>query len=106
MDVFRFVKLTQKANDPTRRYTIVSVAGERVGDAEVTPPREGTVAMSLTCSPSLSDAAREDVLTTTRRFLDELALGWGVHLVEGSASGEMGERPDGRFAVRLEFKAA
>ena len=105
MDVFRFVKLTQKANDPTRRYAIVSVAGERVGDVEVTPPQLGTVVMSLTCSPVLSDAARADALTTTRRFLDELALGWGVHLVEGSAPSEMGEQPDGRFVVRLEFEA-
>ncbi|WP_439624996.1 hypothetical protein [Gemmata sp.] len=105
MDVFRFVKLTQKANDPARRYTLVSVAGGRVAELEVIPPQKGTVVMSLSCSPVLSDAAREDALSTTRRFLEELALGWGVHLVETPAPVEMREQPDGRFAVRLEFEA-
>ncbi len=105
MDVFRFVKLQLKANDPTRRYALVSVAGERVGDLEVIPPGQGTVVMSLTCSPVLSDAAREDLLTTSQRFLDELALGWGVHLVEGPGSG-FREQSDGRFHVRVEFTTA
>ncbi len=105
MDVFKFVKLPLKANDSTRRYTTVSVAGEQVGDVEVTPPQRGAVVMSLTCSPVLSDAAREDALATTRRFLNELALGWGVHLVEGPASTEIREQPDGRFAARPAFEA-
>ena len=102
MDVFRFVKMPQKANDPTRRYTLVSVTGGRVADLEVVPPRQNAVVMSLTCSPVLSDAAREDALATTRRFLDELAVGWGVHLVEDAGSG-FAEQPDGRFHVRLAF---
>ncbi len=105
MDVFRFVKLPQQANDPTRRYTVVSVAGERVGDVEVVPPLRGKVVMSVVCYASLSDAARADALTTARRFLDELALGWGVHLVEGSETGGPQEQPDERFIVRLEYDA-
>ncbi|MBP3957926.1 hypothetical protein J8F10_21950 [Gemmata sp. G18] len=104
MDVFRFIKLTQKANDPARRYTIVTGQGIRVGDVEVTPPARDAVVLDLVLYPTLSDAAREDALNTTRRFLDELALGWGVHLNEGAGAREE-EQPDGKFRVRLEYRA-
>ena len=105
MDVFRFVKFPQRANDPTRRYAIVSGAGERVGDVEVTPPLRDAVHLDVVLRPTLSDAAREDALNTTRRFLDELALGWGVHLVERPGAGDLQEHPDGCFRVRLAFSA-
>ncbi len=105
MDVFRFVKLPLKANDPARRYAVVSVTGERVGELEVIPPKQDSVAVSLICAAALSDAAKEDAVTTTRRFLDELAVGWGVHLVDGPQS-ELQEQPDGRFLIQLELSTA
>ena len=104
MDVFRFVKLTQKANDPARRYYVVTGSGERVGDVEVIPPNGARVVMTVLLRPVLSDAAREDALDTARRFLDELALGWGAHLVEEARARRSGEEPDGNFRVRLEYR--
>lgn len=103
MDVFKFVKLANKANDPLRRYAVVS-GTDRVGDLEVLPPRDGTVVLTAEFKATLSDAAREDALNTALRFLDELALGWGVHLLEEHRDNE--ERPDGSFRSRVTFRAA
>lgn len=103
MDVFKFVKLTNKANDPLRRYAVVSGTA-RVGDLEVLPPRDGHVVLTAEFKAELSDAAREDALNTALRFLDELALGWGTRLTEEGRESE--ERPGGSFWSRVTFRAA
>ena len=103
MDVFKFVKRTPKANDPVRRYAVVS-GTDRVGDLEVLPPNDGAVVLTAEFGALLSDAAREDALATALRFLDELALGWGVHLREEHRAGE--ERADGTFRSRVTFRTA
>lgn len=81
MDVFRFVKLPQRANDRTRRYRLVrGLEGDDIGSIEVAGDAlEGsTVLLTVACHWILSDAVREDALATTRRFLTELARGWGL----------------------------
>lgn len=103
MDVFKFVKLANRANDPARRYAVVS-GTDRVGDLEVLPPRDGIVVLSADLKSALSDAAREDALGTVLRFLDELALGWGVQLIEERREGE--ERPDGSTWSRVTLHPA
>ncbi len=106
MDVFRFVKRPMRANDPTRRYQLVR-GHERdyVGDIEVNDASLGDVAVVLTlvCFPVLSDAAREDALSNTRRFLEELVTGWGLTLGEATTESEWVEQADGNFLVRLEY---
>ncbi|VTR96318.1 unnamed protein product [Gemmata massiliana] len=104
MDVFRFVKRAMKSNDPTRRYMLVTGDGTRAGDIEVIPPAHGTVRLDVVLRPVLSDAAREDALNTTRRFLDELAGGWGVQLDEGSGTSGLAEQPDGNYRVQIEYR--
>lgn len=107
MDVFRYAKLPQKPNDPTRRYRITQgQTNEHVGSVEVVPPKGDMVVMSVTCLSILSDAAREDALNTTRRFLDELAHGWGVQLLDVSGANQLEEHPDGNFHIRLEYRTA
>ena len=100
MDVFRFIKLTPKANDPARRYAVVCET-DRVGDLEVLPPHDRTAALTVDLKPGLSDAAREDALSTALRFLDELALGWGVELLDVRREDEA--RPDGGLRSRYTF---
>jgi len=103
MDVFKFVKRTPKANDLARRYAVVS-GTDRVGDLEILPPNDGAVVLTAEFKAVLSDAAREDALGTALRFLDELALGWGVHLLEEHRESE--ERPDGISRTRVTFRTA
>jgi hypothetical protein len=54
--------------------------GDHVGSVEVggKAPTGDTTVLTVTCMPVLSDAAREDALATTRRFLGELVAGWGL----------------------------
>lgn len=103
MDVFRFVKLTPKANDPARRYAVVSGVN-RVGDLEVLPPRDGAVVLVADLKADLSDAAREDALRTALRFLDELAPGWGVQLLDERREDEAS--PNGGVRSRFTFRTA
>jgi hypothetical protein len=107
MDVFRFAKLPQRANDPTRRYRLVrGQEKDHVGDVEITgdAPDGDTVVLSMTCHPVLSDAAREDALGTAHRFVEELAAGWGRAVVEGPAQVRWEGQPDGRFRVRQAYR--
>jgi hypothetical protein len=88
MDVFRFAKVPPQANDPTRRYRLLhGPANDLVGDVEIGggPTADTTVALTVTCAPVLSDAAREDALATARRFLEELVTGWGLAVLDGPA---------------------
>jgi hypothetical protein len=106
MDVFRFVKLPRRANDPTRRYCVVyGPQRENVGDLEISgdAPEGEHLILALTCRPVLSDAAREDALDTARRFLDELAAGWGHQLAEARHDGWT-ESADGTFSTRLDYR--
>lgn len=103
MDVFKFVKLPNRANDPLRRYA-VTAGVVRVGDLEVLPPSDGAVVLTVALGVALSDAAREDALNTAVRFLDELALGWGTHLLDERRETEA--RPDGSFRARVTFRTA
>jgi hypothetical protein len=104
MDVFRFAKVPPRANDPTRHYRLLH-AGARVGDVEITgdAPDGDAVALTMTCDPALSDAAREDALATARRFLEELVSGWGLAVLDGPADAAWEEQPDGRLRARLAF---
>ena len=107
MDVFRFAKLPPRANDRARRYQILwGEAREHVGDVEVggDAPDGDAVVLTVACRPVLSDAAREDALGTARRFLDELAAGWGLQVAEVAAGSVWSEQPDGDFRIRLEYQ--
>ncbi len=106
MDVFRFVKLPRRANDPTRRYFVVhGPQRENVGTLDISgdAPDGELLTLTLTCRPVLSDAAREDALNTARRFLDELAAGWGHQLAEVNRDGWT-ESADGTFVMRLDHR--
>jgi hypothetical protein len=107
MDVFRFARVPRRANDPTRRYRILSgEAGEDVGEVQVAgDARAGDpVVLTVTCGPVLSDSAREDALGTARRFLHELATGWGVPVAEAAGGGGWEEQVDGSSRIRLEYR--
>src|SRR6478735_2903327 len=107
MDVFQFAKVPRRANDPTRRYRILArEAGEDVGEVRVSGDGGAgdPVVLTVVCRPVLSDTAREDALGTARRFLDELAAGWGVPLAEAAGGSEWAEEPDGGFRIRLEYQ--
>jgi hypothetical protein len=107
MDVFRFVKLQRRANDPTRRYVVVyGEQRENVGDLEIggDVPDGEFLTLTLTCRATLSDAAREDALNTARRFLDELGAGWGHLLAEVRREENWVELPDGTFRMRVEYQ--
>ena len=107
MDVFRFAKLPLRANDPTRRYRVVrGVERDHVGSVEITGADArpgGTLVLTLVCLPVLSDAAREDALATTARFVEELSAGWGLHIEDGTRE-EWAEQPDGGFLKRIEYR--
>jgi hypothetical protein len=77
---------------------------DRVGELEVLPPNGGAVVLTAEFGAVLSDAARADALDTALRFLDELARGWGVHLLDGHRESE--ELPDGSFRTRVTFRTA
>lgn len=109
MDVFRFEKLPLRANDPTRRYRLVrGQEGDHVGDVELAGDApEGTrLLLTLRCFAVLSDASRDDALATTRRFLDEMATGWGLQVMDDSAEGKWEEQPDGSVRMRNEYRVA
>ena len=109
MDVFRFEKLPLRANDTTRRYRIVrGLERDQVGTVEVSgdAPEGESLQLTVVCQPILSDAAREDALATTRRFLDEMVTGWGLQVLESSEEAEWEEQPDGSFRVRREYRVA
>jgi hypothetical protein len=105
MDVFRFAKLPPRANDPTRRYQLVHGADQRVvGRVELDGDSAGdAVHLTITCHQDLSDAARQDALDTARRFVEELAAGWGRQVVEGADVPGWEQLPDGMYRTRLEF---
>ena len=106
MDVFRFARVPRRANEPARRYRVPwGEAGEDVGEVRVAgDARAGDrVVLTLACRAVPSDAAREDALGTARRFLDELAAGWGVQVAEATEGGGWAEQPDGGFLIRLEY---
>jgi hypothetical protein len=106
MGAFRFARLPPRANDPTRRYQLVTGSGpdqkvvgrlELIGDA----PDGDALHLALTCSPDLSDAARQDALDTARRFVDELAANWGRQVVEAAGEPAWEPLPDGKVGTRL-----
>jgi len=105
MDVFKYKKLQMQANDPTRRYELMrGLERDHVANVEIVgdPPRDNTLVVTVVCFGILSDAAREDALSNTRRFLKELVTGWGFELGESTESG-WAEQPNGRFLARLEY---
>ena len=106
MDVFRFAKLPKRANDPTRRYRLVRDEGETVGEMIIggDAPDGDAVTLTLACEAVLSDAARKDALGTARRFLDELAAGWGVQVAELPGGNGWSASPDGGSRVRLDYQ--
>jgi hypothetical protein len=107
MEVFRFVKVPFRANDLTRRYRIVrAVERDPVGDLEIAgdAPDGDSVILTVTCQPVLSDAAREAALGTARRFLDELAAGWGRQLAEVAVGTGWVEQPGGTWRVLVEYQ--
>lgn len=108
MDVFRFAKLPLKANDPTRRYRVVrGVERDHVGAVEITGADArpgGVLTMTVTCLPVLSDAARDDALTTAVRFVEELAAGWGLHLENSPRDAEWDAQPDGSFLQQVQYR--
>lgn len=107
MDIFRFVKQPQRANDATRRYRIVCGPNrEDVGEVEIggDAPEGDTALLTVACLPVLSDAAREDALGTARRFLTELATGWGIQLTEVADGAAWVEQPGGESRIRLEYR--
>ncbi|MCE9562869.1 MAG: hypothetical protein K8U57_12560 [Planctomycetes bacterium] len=109
MDVFRFAKVDPRPNDPTRRYRIVRrLEKDHVGDVEIggDAPTGHTVTLSVVCQPVLSDAAREDALSTARRFVDELVEGWALQLTEPATASGWVEQPDGSVRVQLEYRVS
>jgi len=108
MDVFRFVKQSPRANDPTRRYQLVrEVERDYVGNVQIQgTPEAAAVVLTLDCFPILSDAARDDALHNTRRFLEELVNGWGIGVGKVATESEWAEQPDGNFRVQLEYAIA
>jgi hypothetical protein len=104
---FRFAKRPQKANDRTRRYRILrGEEREHVGELEIaedTP--SGITAVSLFCFANLVGTGREIALGDARRFVDELAAGWGRQLVE-APGGTWVELPESRSVIRLGYRPA
>ncbi len=106
MNAFRFAKLPPRANDPTRRYQIVTGAAHTVvGLVEVTgdAPDGDTLRLTVTCYPELSDADRGHALDVARRFADELAAGWGRQAAEAADAPGWETLPDGKFRTRLDY---
>ncbi|MBA4190729.1 MAG: hypothetical protein C0467_22315 [Planctomycetaceae bacterium] len=107
MDVFRFTKLSPRPNDRTRRYTILrNLEKDHVGALEISgdAPEGDTVVLSVICAPVLSDAARDDALSTARRFLGEIVTGWGLDIAASPETSNWVEEPDGNFRVVLEYR--
>jgi hypothetical protein len=107
MDVFKYKKLPQRSNDSSRRYQLVrGMEGDHVGEVEVggDAPEGNTVRLILLCFPILSDAAREDALSNTMRFLAEMASGWGLQLGDSLKASEWAEQPDGTFWIWREYE--
>lgn len=107
MDVFRFARLPQRANDPPRRYRLVrGDERDHVGVVEIEgdAPEGDSVLLTVSCHAALSDAAREDALGTARRFLDELAAGWGVQVAEVSVRAGWAAQADGGARIRAEYR--
>ena len=80
--------------------------GEVVGRVEIGGDAlDGdTVLLAVSCRPVLSDTAREDALGTARRFLDELAAGWGVQVAETSGGDGWAAQADGGFNICEEYR--
>ncbi|AWM37750.1 hypothetical protein GobsT_42340 [Gemmata obscuriglobus] len=107
MDVFRFAKIPMRANDPTRRYRIVR--GEEdvtVGRLEIggDVPDGDSVVLTVDCRAVLAETERESVLSTARRFLDELVAGWGHQVAEVPGAREWAPQPDGVHRMRIEYQ--
>lgn len=108
MGAFRFSRLPPRANDPTRRYQLVTGSGPDqrvVGRLELTgdAPDGDALHVALSCSSDLSDDARQDALDTARRFVDELAANWGRQAAESAGEPAWESRPDGQAGTRLTY---
>ncbi|QEL17132.1 hypothetical protein [Limnoglobus roseus] len=106
MSRFRFAKRPQKANDRTRRYRILrGEEREHVGEVEIggDAPDGDSIAVVMNCFPNLAGAGREIALSKAKRFVDELASGWGLQVAEVPGSRWV-ERPEGRSDIRFDFQ--
>ena len=104
-NVFRFAKRPPSANDRTRRYQILrGEEREHVGEVEIggDAPDGDAITLTVTCFPTLSGDGREDALGAAKRFVDELASGWGMQVAEMQAGGGWVEQPDGKSGIRLD----
>lgn len=104
MNVFRFAKTPRNATDRTRCYQILrGDEREHVGGVEIggDAPDGDAITLTVTCHPTLSGDAREEALGTAKRFVDELAAGWGVQVAEMQSGGGWVEQADGNSCIRL-----
>ena len=106
MNEYRFAKLPSWANDPTRRYRVLR-GEDLAGEAEVSGNASDgdTLVLTVKCQPSLTEVARDEVLTAARRFVDELAAGWGVQVAEAGGGGDWAVQPEGGSRAVIEFRA-
>lgn len=105
--MYRFAKLPMRANDPTRRYRIVREPDRQTaGEIEIggDAPDGDTAVLTVTCGPSLSDADRAEVLGAARRFLAELAAGWGVQVAEEPGGAGWEGKADGGARARVTYR--
>lgn len=107
-NMFRFVKLGMRANDPTRRYRIQrGEERETVGDLAIRGDgAAGEVALVVTCLPNLLGEKRELCLATAVRFVEEIvgAEGYEMEAVPAEREWLPGEAESAW--VRVEFRAA
>lgn len=106
MNEYRFAKLPSWANDPTRRYRVLR-GEELAGEAEVggDAPNGDTLVLTVKCQPSLTEVARDELLAAARRFVDELAAGWGVQVDEAGGGGGWAVQPEGGSRAVVEYRA-
>jgi hypothetical protein len=106
MHGFRFAKKPRQANDQTRRYRLLrGEEQEHVGEVEIggDAPDGDEITLSVTCLPTLSGEEREVALGAAKRFVDELASGWGLQVAE-MPGGAWVEQSEGTIRIRLDSR--
>lgn len=107
MSAFRFEKMPMRANDRARRYRVLrGEEREHVGEVEVggDAPDGDAVVLTVDCLPTLLGTMREKALDAARRFVDELAAGWGRQVAEVPGGREWEALPGGSSRVRIEYQ--
>jgi hypothetical protein len=68
-------------------------------------PDGDAIVLNVVCFAVIPEAARAEALDSARRFLDELAAGWGRQVAEAAGDYVWAGQPDGPFSIRIEYQA-